>query len=578
MHIENGQAYADLISGKMFGREAPAKAPPAEKATGDGRPTGRGRLAASYHGGHGTGWGYYSAGEKWKYGLSANGLAPILDHRVMRNNARSAWHESLPARSIIGRKVETVVDIGVRRECQPDDIVLGITPEEGEDWARDVEARFHLWASSKTCSRNEMLTFYQIQSLAYLHRKRDGEWFSRLFYNPRRDLTNSLQIQLLDPNQIGGNGYTNTAYLQDPQSDDGIIRDMDGRETGYEVYVKKADGTYTFATIPAKGRRSGRRMMLHGFTPEYAGQGRGFSSIGHAIQELENITDFSSASIKKAIIESSINLYVKPSKDAPASNPMVDQVSGPSSQYSPPEDPSGTTSSDDLTAGDSVDFSEVNEVDLRPGSMMIANLNSGEDLQSFTPSSPSEHFSNFYETFVGSLASSCGVPPEIVMMKFGENYSASRAVIVMFWRAALRDRMQEAADLYDPIFEIWLSGEIARGRISAPGWSDPVLRSAWLAGSWDGPPVPDIDPLKMAKANEINSYKLGATTLDDIAKGLTGTRGTTNRARLVKQIDEMPITPMIKTFGTAEEETDDEPEDEPAMEPAPAGNDEEDEE
>ena len=61
-------------------------------------------------------------------------------------------------------------------------------------------------------------------------------------------------------------------------------------------------------------------------------------------------------------------------------------------------------------------------------------------------------------------------------------------------------RDDQAADLNNPIVKMWMGGEIASGRISAPGWSDPRLRAAWIKGTWRGPSIPDIDPAKLARA------------------------------------------------------------------------------
>lgn len=56
----------------------------------------------------------------------------------------------------------------------------------------------------------------------------------------------------------------------------------------------------TIEDISRIGEKSGKVMMIHGFNPEYAGQKRGYSRIGFALQELKNLTDFSLAIIKKA--------------------------------------------------------------------------------------------------------------------------------------------------------------------------------------------------------------------------------------------------------------------------------------
>ena len=87
-------------------------------------------------------------------------------------------------------------------------------------------------------------------------------------------------------------------------------------------------------------------------------------------------------------------------------------------------------------------------------------------------------------------------------MKFNQNYSASRAALLLFWRVARIWQGEQVADFLDLLYEMWLSEEIAGGRISAPGFSDPMMKQAWLCSSWRGQPMPNIDPMKTAAANK----------------------------------------------------------------------------
>jgi len=321
---------------------------------------------------------YYADGAKWANGLSSNGSAPIIDHTTMRANARSASHDSLAARGILQRFAQTVVDRGVRIECAPIASMLGITEEEAEAWATDHETRFDLWARSQTCTVDESMTFYQAQRALMYMRKRDGEYFVRCYYDPRRDLLNPLRLGIIDPNQIQGDALTDSMWAR--TYGDGIDRDEYGREVAFNVLVQHADGTATREKIPAVSPRTGLPFILHGFSPEYAGQSRGFSAIGHALQEIENLGDFEAATIKKAINQAAITMYVKPGDDAPALNPLADYASGAVSGYQAAQAP--TTATSEL-AEDPVSYSEMNDVVLRPGSVGVFNLQEGEDLVPF---------------------------------------------------------------------------------------------------------------------------------------------------------------------------------------------------
>jgi lambda family phage portal protein len=482
--------------------------------------------------------GYSFDGSKYAYGLGSTGRGPVIDHNTMRANARSAVHDSAAARSIVERYEQMVVDTGVRVECTPVAEILGITPEQAEAWATDVEARFHLWASSQLVTAAENMTFYQAQRYTMRARIRDGEHFERLYYESRRDLLNPLRIGFLDPNQIQGDALTDTGWPQ--TCADGIQRDDRGREIAYRVMLQDADGKTRYETIPATSARSGLPLMLHGYSPEYAGQSRGFSRIGHAIQEFEKLTDFTAAQIQKAIVQSSITMYVKPSEKAPAINPFNDMASGPASQFQAPIAP--TTPETTTLSAEVVEYSAVNDAVLRPGSVGVFNLQEGSDLLPFNGSAPSDSFATFVQAFTGYLAASVNMPPEVLSLKFGSSFSAMRGVLILFWRTACIERDEEASDFYNPIFRAWLTGEIAAGRISAPGWSDPRMRAAWCSCTWNGPPMINIDPSKTARA-DMDYVQMGAQTLDAVARNFNGSSGPANRAKNKRQIAQLTKVP-----------------------------------
>jgi lambda family phage portal protein len=485
-----------------------------------------------------------SGGAKWPGGLSDSGTSPIINHTEMRQNARSAYHDSIHARALVDRMADTVVDVGLKVEPNPNTEILGISPEAARDWSDQVGDRFHIWAKSKTITRDETQTFYQLQRLVEITQQRDNDYFVRFFYtNGRQDLINPLQLQMIDANQINGFAFTSTYGFQyHDVLTDGIRRNAAGKEIGYRVYVKNPKGIYEEKEIPAYGPKSKKRIMLHGFSPEYPGQGRGFSRIGHALQEFENLTDFTSAQIKKAILQSSINMYVKPGKEDPASNPFEDiamHVAGPP----PSETGDGSI---DIDTSNFLQYVPLPEATItQPGSVGVFNLEKAEDLRPFENTAPSEKFESFVNSFMAYLAASVSMPVEVLKMQFGENYSASRASLILFWRVAEIWRQDLISDFLDPVYESWLSGEIAAGRIVAPGWADPLLRRAWTSNHWYGAPMPNIDPMRTMEADR-GYVEMGATDLDRLARDHNGSSGKMNRAKISKQFAEIPDAPWQK--------------------------------
>lgn len=494
--------------------------------------------------------GNRSGGGKWQHGLSASGAGLMLDHRRLRQNARDAYHDSVPARGLVDRWSDTVADIGLMLEAAPKAEILGITEEEAEKWGANVESRFDSWARDKKQHRAENMNFYQTHRLYQIQQHRDNDIFIRLFYAKDKNLQNPLQFQFLDAEQIRGDAFTST--FATTVSKDGINRDKRGREVSYDVWIQDPEDPtkYKVVQLPRKGPKSGRLFMLHGFVPDYAGQGRGYSRLAHAIQEFENITDFSAATIKKAINQSNIIMWTTNDQEDP-SNPVEDILTnsgaGPVSGVKIQDGQAVEEST--LNNDPSVGFCELPEATLAvPGSTGLFNLIKGDKLEMAKNTSPGDSYNAFIDAFTSYLAASTGMPLEVMLMKFNENYSASRAALILFWRVVQMWREEMASDYLNPVYEMWLAEEIAAGRIVAPGWSDPRLRAAWLNNRWIGSPMPNIDPKRTADSDQ-KYVEMGAQTLDRVSRSLNGSSGKANRAKLKREFKELPESPFNKKGG-----------------------------
>lgn len=502
-----------------------------------------GRRSAGYSG------ATRSSGAKFDYGLSTSSPSRLLDHTGLRQQARDAYHDTPQAKALVDRFADSVVDIGLRLELNPKAEILGIDPKKLEAWSAYVEEAFDSWAHSKTCHRAQNMNFYQAQRLYAIQQQRDNDQFIRLFYSSSKDLLNPLQFEMFDPNQIRGHGWTSTwAQIF---NDDGIIRNADGTEKSYLVWYRNQDieGKFEYAEIPRLGSRSKLPHMIHGFYTEYAGQKRGFSRLAHAIQEFENITDFSLSVIKKAINISSFLMAVENDQQDP-SDPLEDIAripggAGPAaSMFGSKSFEDKEPTQEELDLYSTIpNYTPIPEATLsNPGSLGFFNLAKGDKLKLIGDKAASDSYDSFVTAFTSHLSASMGMPVEVLLMKFSSNYSASRAALILFWRIAQIWQHEMASDFLDPVFETWLSLEIASGRIQAPGWSDPLLRRAWVNCTWIGAPMPNIDPQKTANADRAY-VEMGATTLERVSRNLNGSSSKSNREKLRREYSELPTPP-----------------------------------
>ena len=488
----------------------------------------------------------FPIGQKYRGGIDTFGtLGRVIQHRPLRGQAREAFHENAQARSIVTRFKDVVADVGLRAESNPIPEILGITPEEAEEWGENFDIRFDLWAQSKLQHRSNNLNFYQSQGLYQLGQHRDNDMFTRLYYPNDADLLNKLQFEFIDPDQINGQGVT-TTFGFDFKSD-GIKRDDRGREVSYSVQIQKSDGSLDVVEIPRLGARSKRIFMLHGFTQEYANQGRGYSRLGFALQDFSDLTGLSTSYISKAITHAGLVGAIKPSDTEDSSDPFE----GIGTQFGvgpagaafganpvPPEGAENVTSEalEPLTCYD------IPEATQGQPNIFFANLKRGEEVQLLESKAPQESYNAFVDAFTSYITAAMGMPLEVLLMKFGENFSASRGALLLFWQVASIWRQEMAADYLNPVREMYAAVEIAAGRLNAPGWSDPRMRAAWLNCNWFGSAAPDIDPSKTAKARE-TSIGLGITTGTREARTANGSSFKKNIVRLEKEYGSRPSLP-----------------------------------
>ena len=70
------------------------------------------------------------------------------------------------------------------------------------------------------------------------------------------------------------------------------------------------------------------------------------------------------------------------------------------------------------------------------------------------------------------------IPADLLLKKFNASYSASRAALLEAWKAFKMRREWLADDFCRPLYEVWMSEAVARGRIYAPGFfTNPAIHA-----------------------------------------------------------------------------------------------------
>lgn len=173
----------------------------------------------------------------------------------------------------------------------------------------------------------------------------------------------------------------------------------------------------------------------------------------------------------------------------------------------------------------------VKDIEERARSMGPGQINimqPGEDVTFASPTRPAGGFNNFVQAIAGQIGAALEIPSDLLLKSFNASYSASRAALLEAWKAFKMRREWLAADFCRPIYEIWMSEAVARGRIYAPGFfSDPAIHAAYLGSEWLGPSQGQLDPVKEITA-EILACSEGFSTHEQSTIKLNGGQWDSN--------------------------------------------------
>ena len=485
---------------------------------------------------------------------------------AMRQRSIRAYWESMQARGIINRLVDTVINTGLSLESTPQTSILGLSQEERKEISNKIEARFNLWGNSKNCDLSRENTLGQIERILYRNQLVKGDYFAALPFSEDPNLTNPLQIKIIKPelvstpfdatvrNEIAKKGNYIVDGVEFDKNDEEVaiyvrtrkpgiagahfdinssISMYGGGYGGYNQGVFGYDGlpgNYEWVRFPKYGPVSGRVVLIHGKVQEFGNEPRGIPALAHVAHELEKITDYSLLELMAAVANATIAAVVEPGENAPATNPF------PGNTFVPP---SLTQTAEDLTVASASPsdpgYTNIGKNVLKnTGGLLISSLNAGEKFKSHDTQRPNVNFGEFVDSVTKYLSSSLSIPMEVLSMTFGKNFSASRASLKLYWQSVFVKRDDFTADFKTPVFNSWLLGEVGTGNLILKGYEDPQLRAAWQSASWIGIPSPSIDPGKEEKAAKIRVTE-GFTTREQEAQRRHGGSFDSNVDRLASE-------------------------------------------
>lgn len=450
-------------------------------------------------------------GSKFDGALQIDCLDPEnLSINELRYHSQLEYRRNTTAHAMVETKNTLTIGDGLKLEAKPKRTILeslGLTVPE--DWEKNVEARFDLWAKSPGSSHNWQEPFYLMQAEAYRGFILDGETIAIPRYQAARNKgrIGRLNIQLIPVKMLitpSGDELSN-ARKEGGNIINGKRIDKEGTIIAY--YFKtdpKPDGK-NWIKVDRWTKRTARLNVINPIRKNKTGSIDPFPDLTPILHDLSKIGKYAINEIQAAVVNSML-AFIQNSDGEHANKPML----------------GGATRTEEYIQEDGTTGTKVTHTPLAPGMHLFAT-SPGQKLESFDTKRPNVNFETFYNAVVTNIAAAGGLSVEIIQKKFNTSFSSSRGTLQEVWRYVKKWRTWFDYMFCQSIYELWLSDEIAMGRIIAPGWetADPLIRHAWKNSEFHGPARGFIDPVKEINAR-IMAEDRGYTSAEKNAREMYG--------------------------------------------------------
>lgn len=461
-------------------------------------------------------------GEKFPGSFGETKDYQFVDYWTLRKRSYQLFVENIYSRGLIKRLIRNEIHTGIVGNASVSADVLWPNMDEQEREEKGVKfsemmtQAFELYGANKDVfDFRKAKTFGKFQEQVRLESLicGDGIIVSRINQNtglPYWDWINGNYISSPD----GVNPRTGNRIV------DGVELDKYNRHVAYHVQ-SWIDGDLVWERYPVKGEKSGRRIawMVYG-SERLVDEVRGeplLASMLYMIKELDRYRD---AEERAAVVNAMLPLFVKKSPSAPVGSRPTDGLSRLN----------GNGSLLSSIMGAAADLVQKNKRDIRamtPGTI-FDDLAPGEEIVSFQTNRPNVNYSAFEQAILSGICWSLEIPPEIAMLRFQSNYSASRQANNEFV-VYLDYRVQDfAREVCQPIYEEFVTQSVINDLFKLPGYLDAfydvskwMQKTAWLGCAWTGLSRPSVDPQKEVNAS-LSAIDGGLTTYDVECRKISG--------------------------------------------------------
>lgn len=452
-----------------------------------------------------------------------------LDFQALRLRSWDAYLTSDIAKTILNKLTIWTIDEGLKLQANPSKLILeseGLNIDT-EKFNENVEARFGMWATSRSSSFSGMENLNNQAKDAFKNAKVGGDVLVVLRLND----DNVVTVDLVDGAHIQ-DPYFGSKAEKGNTIHQGIEVDETGRHIAYHVRTKDFKSERIVATSKATGLTVafmvyGNKYRLNNY--------RGVPVIATSLETIAKLDRYKEAAVGSAEERQKIAYAIEHEFFSSGESPLASQMASAfdasvAANSKLPKDAEGEQMANTVAA---------------TTDKMTFNMPRGAHLKSLE-SRNEMFFKDFYGTLAETICSSVGIPPNVAFSIYNDSFSASRTATKDWEHTMTVERKDFSFQFYQPIYAFWLHIEILKLKVQAPGYlaaaakKDTIILESYRKARFTGTMFPHIDPLKEVKAER---EKLGTTgesipltTVEAATEALNGGDSKSNMEQYSKEL------------------------------------------
>lgn len=412
-------------------------------------------------------------------------------------------------RTAVTRLTQFVVGTGLKLHPEPSRRFLNkLKIDIPEDFAKNVQDLWNLFEDDKNVSNDKRSN---IHSLA-----------KEIFYNAyiagdvlviKRVVNKHLEYQVINGLSV------KTSKAAPSNSKNKIIDGVEINEKGEHIKYFVTDENGNETEIPARDSKGRLIAWLVYADERRLGAVRGYSPLGAIMQKLHKIGQYSNSEVIAADTNAKFAAIIEQEKESSGANPLKSTNGIARSLQNQLNNTPPPASSN---PGEVKEF--VNKVK-RIASGIFFHLPKGQKMSSFDTKRPNVNYGQFVDSSMKYCYASLGIPHEVALLVFQNNFSASRASLKMFEMILKYLRKYVIIDnFYSIVYEQFFELEALKGNINAPKYlelknDDGYLDNAYTKAKFIGSQIPHIDETKEVNA-VLARLKGGLSTFEQALESL----------------------------------------------------------